>query len=166
MLTALRQSDQTKVLARDSEKFESPFLCPRCNRVLVIRKGRIKAHHFSHKPPVTCSLGIGETEQHLQAKLAIYDALAQETNVSDLELEKDFGISVADVFALISGVKVAIETQRSALTVNDITTRTSNYHLLGIAVLWIGLQKPDIHSAQYSPRAWEKWVHAAYFGRV
>lgn len=166
MLTALRQSDSAKVLARNSEKPEAPFLCPRCRRELVLRKGRIKVHHFAHKPPVTCALGKGETEQHLRAKLGLYDALRSEPNVTDLELEKDFETSVADIYARISGVPVAVEIQRSALSVNDIVARTRNYHRLGIAVLWAGLPNPDLATSKYSPRAWEKWCHAAYFGRV
>lgn len=166
MLTAIRRADHEKVLARDSEKDEAPFVCPRCLGDLILRKGRIKVHHFSHRPPVTCALGRGETEQHLRAKLAIFDALKAESNVSELELEKDFGVSVADVFAVIAGSKVAIEIQRSALSVNEIVDRTLNYARLGVAVLWVGLPNPDLNTAQYSPRAWEKWVHAAFFGRI
>jgi competence protein CoiA len=166
VLTAVRRSDGFKVLARASEKIEAPFACPRCRRELVLRKGRIKVHHFAHKPPVTCALGVGETDQHLRAKLAVFDALRQESNVTELELEKDFGTSVADVFARISGTLVAVEIQRSAVSVNDIVARTKNYHRLGVTVLWVGLPNADLSSQQYSPRAWEKWAHAAYFGRV
>lgn len=166
MLTALRQIDQVKVLARNSEKLHTPFTCPTCAREVVLHKGNIRAHHFKHKPPVTCARGRGETEQHLSAKLQIYDALAVELNITNLELEKDFGTSVADVYAEISGKPVAIEIQRSILSVTDICARTSNYHRLGIAVLWIGLPNADLSSKQYSPSAWERWCHAAYFGRV
>lgn len=166
MLTALRQSDSTKVLARVSEKTEAPFVCPRCNGDLVLRKGQIKVHHFAHRPPITCTLGIGETNEHLKAKLEIYDALQQEPNVTELELERDFGVSIADVYARISGVPVAVEIQRSVLSVNDIVARTRNYHQIGIAVLWVGLPSANLYTSKYSPRAWEKWCHAAYFGRV
>lgn len=166
MLTALRQNDQVKVLARDSTNLDAPFVCPKCTRLLILRKGQIKVHHFAHKPPVTCSFGAGETEQHHKAKLEIFDALKLESNVADLEVEKDFGASVADVFARISGIPVAIEIQRSTLSVNDIARRTANYHRLGIAVLWIGLPTDLPSSRKYSPKAWEKWCHAAYFGRL
>lgn len=166
MLTATRQLDSVKVLARDSTSLEAPFLCPRCRRQLILRKGRIKVHHFAHNPPVTCSFGTGETEQHLRAKLEIYDALRTQTNITELEVERDCGTSVADVFARISGVAVAIEIQRSALSVNDITARTANYHRLGVAVLWLGLPASLPVERKYSPKAWEKWCHAAYFGRV
>jgi len=166
MPTAKRHPNLSVVLARDSQKSEAPFMCPKCCAEVVLHKGSIKVHHFKHKPPVFCKRGEGESEQHMGAKLAIYDALRNEPNVSGLELEKDFGISVADVFAFISNVPVALEIQRSNLSVNDITQRTENYHQLGIAVLWIALHRPELESEKYSPNAWEKWCHAAYFGRV
>jgi len=166
MLTAKRNSDGAKVLARASEKPEAPFSCPKCQREVILRKGSIKIHHFAHKPPVTCSMGVGETEQHLRAKLEIFDALRADPNVRDAEVEKPIGTSVADVYAVISGVPVAVEIQRSKLSVNDITVRTTSYHRAGIAVLWVGLPKGDLFEDQYSPSAWEKWVHGAYFGRV
>jgi len=50
--------------------------------------------------------------------------------------------------------------------VHEIVARTRNYHRLQIAVLWIGLSSPDLTAERYTPRAWEKWCHAAYFGRV
>ena len=108
MLTAVRQFDSVKVIARDTHKADGPFQCPGCMQMVTVRKGNIKAHHFAHKPPVTCARGKGETEQHLRTKLAIFDALSGEANVTELELERSFGISVADVFARISGVPVAI----------------------------------------------------------
>jgi competence protein CoiA len=166
MLTAIRQLDGTKVLARQTERSQAPFLCPLCQRAMILRKGPVKVHHFSHKPPVICSAGKGETEQHHLAKLAIFDALRGEAGVSDLELEKNFGSNVADVYARLSGAPVAIEIQRSVLTVNEISARTQGYHQLGIAVLWIGLPNQDLSSERYTPRAWEKWCHAAYYGRV
>lgn len=97
MLTAMRRSDTAKVTARDSERTEAPFQCPTCQREVTLHKGQIKVHHFAHKPPVTCARGIGESEAHLQAKLAIFDALKREGNVADLEIERDCGISVADI---------------------------------------------------------------------
>jgi competence protein CoiA len=166
MLTAIRLSDSTKVLARVSERPEAPFICPLCRREVILRKGKIKVHHFAHKPPVLCSLGAGETEAHHRAKLAIYDALKKEPHVTDVELEKNLGGSIADVYARIAGVQVAVEIQRSALTVNEIVSRSEKYHRLHIAVLWIGLASPALESQRYTPRAWEKWCHAAYFGRV
>ncbi len=166
MLTALRKSTNSKVLALAVEKTEAPFTCPTCIQEVVLHKGNIRVHHFKHKPPVTCPRGAGETEQHLRAKLAIYDALSGEPNVTELEIEKDFGPTSADVYARINGFPVAVEIQKSNLSVANITARTKNYYNLGINVLWVGLSNPDLCSTKYSPRAWERWCHAAYFGRV
>src|SRR6185436_3550098 len=47
-----------------------------------------------------------------------------------------------------------------------IAFRTSEYARKGIYVLWLGQWTPYLDADRYSPRLWEKWVHAAYFGRV
>ena len=166
MLTALRTSDNEKVLARSSAKPDAPFMCPACRCEVVLHKGLIRIPHFAHKARAACRLGAGETEDHLLTKLSLFDALRKEANVQDVELEKSFGTSVADVFAIISGVPVAIEVQRSALAIGEITARTAEYHRLGIAVLWIGIPNGDLGLSRYSLAAWERWCHAAYFGRV
>jgi len=166
-LTATRESDQAKVIARDAEKSDGPYRCRGCNEVLTLKKGNIKVHHFAHKPPVTCSWGAGETAQHLQAKMAIYDALKSDPNVSAVTVEEPLGgLAVADVYAVISGYPVAIEVQRSKLTQAHIAHRSANYHRMGIHVLWLALQSDGLNTAKYSPSAWEKWCHYAYFGRV
>jgi competence protein CoiA len=166
MLTAKRHPASNPVLARDVQKSDAPFSCPSCGEEVILHKGNIKIHHFQHKPPVTCSRGDGESQLHYSIKLAIYDSLKLEPNVTDVELEKDFGTSTADVFARIDGVPVAIEVQRSKLSVQSITARTANYHSLSIAVLWVALPTSDLSTNKYSPSAWEKWVHAANYGRV
>lgn len=166
MLTAIRALDSAKVIAAYTQRIDAPFQCPGCRREVTLRKGNIKTHHFAHKPPVTCARGQGESEQHLRAKLAIYEGLSREEHVTELEVEKDLGRSVADVYARIAGVPVAIEIQRSNLSVSDINTRTMNYYSKGIAVLWVALPTPELATDKYSPNAWEKWCHAAYRGRV
>jgi competence protein CoiA len=166
MLTAIRQKDSVKVLASDTEKSDAPFHCPKCRQLVILRKGLKVVHHFAHKPPVMCVFGAGETKQHREAKQAIFEALKAEPNVTDLELEKDLGVCVPDIYAKISGVAVAIEIQRSNITPQMIAQRSANYHRLGIAVLWIGLPPAQPFGDKYAPRAWEKWCHAAYFGRV
>lgn len=166
MLTAKHNLASTHVFARDVQKSDVPFICPSCGKEVILHKGNIKIHHFQHKPPVTCSRGEGESQLHYMIKLAIYDSLKLETNVTDVEVEKDFGIATADVFARIDGIPVAIEVQRSKLSVQSITSRTANYNRLNIAVLWVALPFSELATKKYSPSAWEKWVHAANYGRV
>lgn len=133
---------------------------------MTLRKGPIKTHHFAHRGKVACRMGAGETQDHLLVKLAIFDALSKEPNVKGLEIEKRLPGAIADVFALISGVPVAIEVQRSILGIEAIAERTSNYHRNGIAVVWVALPDGNLDFERYSPAAWERWCHAAYFGRV
>ena len=166
MLCGLRKSDNQKVFASASIKEEAPFSCPGCAGELVLRKGKIKIHHFAHKPPFNCSRGEGETEAHRHCKESIYQNLRTRPNVSHIDVEADFGSVISDVYAIINGVPVAIEIQRSALSVNEITRRTSEYYKLGINVLWLALFNDKLNEDKYSPKAWEKWCHAAYFGRV
>lgn len=154
------------MLARDAERTDAPVACPGCSTELILRKGPIRIHHFAHKAPTSCRLGFGETQDHFQVKLAIFDGLRGQDNVTDLELEKRLAGSVADIYAVISGVPVAIEVQRSDLGIEGIAARTANYHRLGIAVIWVALSNGDLDFERYSPSAWERWCHAAYFGRV
>lgn len=165
MLTALRVCDETKVMARNASPDMGLFVCPRCQETLVLKKGPIRVHHFAHKPTLYCAFGRPETEAHVKAKQSIYDALVERIDVSDLEMERDFGVSVADVYFKVDRVKVAVEIQQSAIGVNDIHQRTINYRHLGIYVLWAGMID-NVLSETYQPRAWERWLHTLYFGRV
>lgn len=166
MLCAIQHSSNQKVLARAVAKAEGPFHCPKCRRELNIRKGPVKIHHFAHKPPITCSYGAGESEAHRRAKESIYEALQRTSGVTTVELEKDWGAVVSDVYAEIKGHRVAFEVQISNLTMTEILDRTRAYAALGIAVLWLPLFDPKLNKPKYSPRGWEKWLHATYFGRV
>jgi len=64
MLCAIQKINNEKVFARNSVKQEAPFACPSCSKEVTIKKGDIKAHHFAHKPPVTCDHGMGESDAH------------------------------------------------------------------------------------------------------
>jgi len=166
MLCGIRNSDNKKVFASKSAKTEGPFSCPGCRHELNIRKGKIKVHHFAHKPPYSCTRGQGETEAHRKCKETIYNSLLQLPFVTNLDVEKGFGTVISDVYGVINGTKVAIEIQRSNLSVNDITSRTAAYEKLGIHVIWLALFNDKLGADKYSPKAWEKWCHAVYFGRV
>jgi competence protein CoiA len=75
MLCAIRQRDRKKVAAWDQVKTDGPFSCPLCIEEMILKKGTIKDHHFAHKPSITCEYGSGETEQHRECKLTIYERL-------------------------------------------------------------------------------------------
>jgi len=54
----------------------------------------------------------------------------------------------------------------SALSQETIIRRTQEYARKGVYVLWLAQWTPYLDGSRYSPRLWEKWIHATYFGRV
>lgn len=165
MLTALLNNEQ--VIARDAAKGSKGFICSCCKDEVVLVKGRLVTHHFRHKPPKVCSYGNGESEIHHRSKLELYDSLMNNTSCANVCVEKDFGFSRADVYAEINGVRVAVELQKSNLSIDDLIRRTENYKKLNISVLWllVGLKDLD-YKGRYSPSQWERWFHTAYFGKM
>jgi competence protein CoiA len=127
MLCAIRQRDSRKVLALDQQKSDGPFSCPLCVEQTVLKKGTRKVHHFAHKPPVTCDYGRGETEQHRECKLTIYEGLRRHRRFRDVEIERSMGTVRPDVSGFMGEVPFAIEVQISALTMEQIVHRTREY---------------------------------------
>jgi competence protein CoiA len=133
---------------------------------VTLRKGDVKAPHFAHQPPVTCEYGVGESEEHRLCKIAIYENLFRHPRVTKCEMERNLGTVRPDVSAYIDGVPVAIEVQLSSLSPARISYRTGEYARKGIYVLWLPLYTRALNDELYLPRPWERWLHAAYFGRV
>lgn len=166
MLTAIRQPDNQKAGAWEAEKNEGPYLCFCCRQMVILRKGGIKAPHFAHQPPATCEYGTGESEEHRRCKIAIYEALRSHPRVTKCEMERDLGSVRPDVSAYINRVPVAIEVQVSNLSLARIRYRTEEYTRRGIYALWLPVYTAGLRRELISPRPWERWLHAAYFGRV
>jgi competence protein CoiA len=170
MLTAVRSRNDSRVLAWDAERAEQPFHCPECLAEVILKQGRVRIHHFAHLPPVTCRYGRGETEEHRRCKLALYDGLRTAPGVENVELEYPVANQRADVLATIRGARVAFEVQVSILSLEDLNSRTAGYSRAGVAVCWMHPSALDgisagIQSGRYSPKQWERWIHAANYGR-
>lgn len=166
MLSARRKSDGQTVTAYLESKRNAPFLCIDCGEEVVLKTGRRRINHFAHVNPFACRFAQGESEAHRYCKLEIYETLLQTPGVTDAALERPLGSNRPDVSACIHGVPVAIEIQISSLSLETIMRRTIAYHQKGIYVLWLMQWKPQLDGGRYTPRLWEKWIHAAYFGRV
>lgn len=166
MLCGKRISDGSTVIAYSEQKTNGPFVCPACEGEAILHKGRFKVHHFAHKPPTTCSLGKGETEAHRRCKVEIYEALLKQPHVTKAKLERDLKTVRPDISARIGELHVAIEVQISALSEETVIHRTVEYAKKGIYLLWLAQWKPELDTDSYRPRVLERWLHAAYFGRV
>lgn len=166
MLCAKRKANDQSAIAYSELKSNGPFLCPECDKEVVLKIGTVRLNHFAHKSAKSCDYGAGETDAHRRCKKAIYEALLREPNVKKAALERSLTTCRPDVSAYINGVPVAIEVQISTLSMEKIIQRTAEYARKGIYVLWLLQWTPYLDGNRYSPRLWEKWIHAAYFGRV
>lgn len=163
--------DNDKNLAWLTEKSQGPFFCPECKEDVILRKGKVRAHHFAHKPPVSCAYGTGESQKHLMVKRQIYEALIDYPGCSKCELERYLKGVRPDVSLFIGLTPVAIEVQKSAINIDEILRRTKQYTKLGICILWV---LPDrypetfFHDTEnvHRIKEWEKYIHALYFGRI
>lgn len=166
MLCAKRKLTGEIVTAYFANKSQAPFSCPECGDPVILKTGKSRVNYFAHENPLACQLGRGESEAHENCKMQIFAALKQHPNVSNAALERPLGTNRPDVSATINGVPVAIEVQISSLSLDTITRRTIEYARKGIYVLWLLQWTPELNSPRYTPQLWEKWIHAAYFGRV
>jgi competence protein CoiA len=166
MLTATRQADGLKLAAWEADKTQKPFVCHCCGQTVTLRRGGIRAPHFAHQPPVTCEYGTGESEEHRRCKISIYENLRAHPRVTKCEIERNLGTVRPDISAYLDTVPFAIEVQLSSLSLDKISYRTAEYARLGIYVLWLPLYTEELSGQLYQPRPWERWLHAAYFGRV
>jgi competence protein CoiA len=166
MLSARRKSDGQTVHAYFLSKREDRFLCPECNEEVILKMGKKRVNYFAHATPLICRFGTGESDSHRACKLEIYQALRTIPGIRDVELERSFSWGRPDVYAEINKLRVAIEVQISSLSIETIQKRTIEYGRNGIYVLWLLQWRPELEDSRYRPAQWEKWLHAAYFGRV
>jgi competence protein CoiA len=166
MLSARRKSDGQTVTAYLESKRNAPFVCLECNEEVILKTGRFRVNHFAHANPIACKFAEGESDAHRRCKLEIYLALRKEPSVRNVVLERPLGAVRPDVSAEIHGVPVAIEVQISSLSLETIMQRTIDYARNGMYVLWLLQWTPKLDAKRYTPRLWERWIHAAYFGRI
>jgi Competence protein CoiA-like family len=181
MLTAL--SNDVRVYATAAEKGPE-YVCPGCRAALVLRKGRVRIHHFAHYPPVICSWGIGETLSHLEAKLALKEALQPRCHRAELEwpVASLSGDRRADVFVWeMAGGQIAFELQHTPISIDEIERRTRAYMSSGLAVAWLPFltsrfrvlarrarpgEPGDWLVERYRPKPFERWLSAFNFGEI
>ena len=166
MLSARRKFDGQTVNAYFESKANAPFYCLVCGDEVALKTGRSKVNHFAHVNPLACRYAENESDGHRRCKMEIFLALQKQSQVCNVALERPIGMNRADVYAEINGVPVAFEVQLSSLSPETIASRTMEYARRGIFVLWLLQWTPKLDAKRYTPRLWEKWVHAAYFGRV
>jgi hypothetical protein len=173
--------DQERRIEASSAERGPKFTCPNCKAPVILKKGRVRTHHFAHKPPTACTWAVGETAAHMRAKNALCEAFRQNGRRADVEVEvlSTSGDRRADVVVWSSDGKtrVAFEIQHQPLSFEDIEQRTRGYIAANVPVLWMGLLSAkaidgadlkggNLVIERYPPRQWEKWAHAFAFKNI
>lgn len=120
-------------------KIQEDFYCPGCKEPVFLKRGIQKITHFSHYAHSKCAaFSEGETEEHLQGKRMIYEALQRrnekvtiEPYINDLKQRPDL------LWKKSNGTNVAIEFQCSSLSTKRMIERTEGYHDKKFEVIWI-----------------------------
>jgi|GEM_PF-1436462 len=147
MLMALGPSGR---IAAASAQRPFAYYCPGCTGPVTLKRGRIVTPHFAHAPEARCAYAHAETAQHLAAKAQLAAAFMRRGLRVELEAEvlSSEGDRRADILVHdpLSRMRVAIEVQHSALSVEAIERRTRAYAAAGVPVIWIATL--DLHRLQ------------------
>jgi len=162
---------QIRIPAWMANRGMAPFFCPECRKEVTLHQGRIRVHHYKHKPPVDCPYGLGESDLHWRAKRGIYDALCKESTVRNVYLEHRIEGTRPDVYFEQGGARIAIEVQKTGQTLDQIDFRTRRYTEIGINVLWVMPDNepkwiPDEDGPICRTQVWQDYLHTMYFGRI
>ena len=133
MLSALDEKGRlVSLLDEISEK--QTFTCPACHSPVRLRHGQIMRPHFAHVSLKNCDFYCeNESDEHLQLKAALYQALSQSENVTVEAVLPELH-QVADVLV---NDNLALEVQCSRLSEKRLRERTTSYHKAGFNVLWL-----------------------------
>lgn len=134
MLSALDEKGRlVSLLDEISEK--QTFTCPACHSPVRLRHGQIMRPHFAHVSLKNCDFySENESDEHLQLKAALYQALSQSENVTVEAVLPELH-QVADV--LVNDNLALVEVQCSRLSEKRLRERTTSYHKAGFNVLWL-----------------------------
>lgn len=106
---------------KKTNKYEYPriaiktnkYMCPDCSKGLILRKGKIKVHHFAHYKDGNCSYynHPSETQIHKDAKLLLKMLFEQKTPIT-IERKCDFNdecIQTVDIPEITESSSIIIE---------------------------------------------------------
>jgi competence protein CoiA len=168
MIFAINEEKGIRVDARTSIRGPD-YTCPYCEEDVVIKKGIKKTHHFAHKKNTSCEWSGGESIEHLNAKIEIYDALREHSQVDICEMElyfKKAGVRPDIIFnSRYSNVPVVVEIQKSNIDIDIIKRRYARYKDLEVALIWLFLNPPE-KDKRKRIKDWEKFIQSMSFGRV
>lgn len=74
MIIALTKTNEYIQAGDNKAQLLKNLICPSCGKRVFLKKGESKIPHFSHHPKEACKVFTeGETREHLEGKLALYN---------------------------------------------------------------------------------------------
>lgn len=123
-------------------KAVNKFRCPVCHEKVYLKKGKLKIAHFAHQKNSDCSsYSEGESIEHLQGKLDLYEWIKNTGVQVELEVFLSEIKQRADILFVHNKDLIAVEFQCSPLSIEEVCKRTRGYHSIGIKVIWIAGSK-------------------------
>jgi competence protein CoiA len=121
------------------------FLCMQCQEEVILKNGRVNIPHFAHKRKSQCikSFSEGETEDHLNGKLQLYELFKRQNVQVQLEASIPSINQRPDILIRSKENMIAIEFQCSQISTSIITERSKGYQNYSIIPFWI-LRSPAI----------------------
>ena len=172
MLVALLQKQRVEATAAQRGV---QYFCPGCGAAVILKRGRKVCAHFAHKSSTICAGSRGETRAHLALKTLIARALRErglrvepEYTIGNVSWERRADVMV---WAPVTNTPVAIELQRSSLSIRELEARATSYAHMGIAQCWItflpsgalenAVQQNETtwRLSRHAPRQHELWIH-------
>lgn len=154
------------------------YFCRGCSEPVILKRGRIRIPYFSHHPGSRCAFSSVMSLEHLTAQQRLAEAIRGRGAHAELEVPmaslagEDRRIDVLAWPAANPEAKIALEVQKSDITVELIDARTESYLAGGIAPLWIRLYNfakwPNprmlkvlntIWIDRHFARSWERWAY-------
>ncbi|SDA57261.1 competence protein CoiA family protein [Methanobrevibacter millerae] len=149
MLVALNDKNEY-VSAFDVEKYDSKgnllkYYCPECGEELILRKGNVYQHHFSHKNKDTiCRLreNGGESDIHNFLKYKIKKIIEKDNDLIKSEIEYPIGSLIADYYCELKDKynnkkKVAVEIVHKHTNIKDFVDKNEYYYSTGVYSIWV-----------------------------
>lgn len=176
--SALKKSNNERVLAVNVYKENGPFYCSVCLSEAIVRKCSNKIHHFAHKARLSPFITAKDRELHEKCKNEICKYLNLNFPNGNWKVERPIPANpqnnwnkeiIPDISGRYGGkndIPVAIEIQKTPYTIDKIFNKTVEYKKRGIYVVWIVPLSKDLGNEPFRPRLYEKYLHSIYYGRT
>ena len=159
MLTALNRY-QKLIVGIDERPIDGPFTCPECGETVFHRMPRNRVWHFYHQTNNQCGYESPESPLHYDCKIQIFRSLREHPSVSYCMPEYVIGNRRADIYAVISGHKVAIEIQASDMRRQEVKAKLEHYTAHSVATLY--LLPHSVPQGNLQANEWKRYLHAMY----